>query len=308
MKPVGMTEKSYDAVMRSPWRSALLRGRPQGEQVFALITPTIRRADALEAVRWRERLVSNGTYLSNRCGRAPKRRRRHHDPRQGLRPRRYERRDFGSGDCAPARRALGGRGVTIWFTSDQHYGHTNIIEYSGRPFSDVHEMNLALTQNYNRVVGNDDTVYHLGDFSLDERSVKINAPFLKGHKILLPGNHDACHPRKHKRIKMIGQYIAWGFQEVYHQPFIKFTGFEDREPMLHRVLLSHCPSSDYEDPRYPEYRPAPADYAVLLHGHVHERWKTKRNEAGSLMVNVGVDQWDYAPVSLETLRELIVKS
>lgn len=185
----------------------------------------------------------------------------------------------------------------IWFTSDQHFGHRNIIKYSGRPYSDTIEMDLALIQNYNRVVAKDDIVYHLGDLSLDTNNLKTIIPQLKGHKILLPGNHDQCHPRKRgKARRMAHRYVEWGFEKVHLEPFIMFeTG----------ILMSHCPSTDAEDPRYEEYRPDPAIYNVLLHGHVHERWKTKYNVRGGLMINVGVDPWNYAPVSLPEIRDLI---
>jgi len=63
MRPNGMSERSYDAVMRSPWRACLLRGRPEGERVFALITLAIRAADSRDALAWREKLIANGTII-----------------------------------------------------------------------------------------------------------------------------------------------------------------------------------------------------------------------------------------------------
>ena len=183
----------------------------------------------------------------------------------------------------------------IYFTSDQHYGHTNIIAYSGRPFSDVHEMNLALTQNYNRIVRPEDTVYHLGDFALDERFTRDIVHTLHGRKVLVPGNHDKCHQRKERWKRTAQKYVTWGFTAVFHEVFVVF---QEANP---RILLSHCPSSDYEDPRYPEYRPDPTSYDILIHGHVHERWKVKHNPCGSVMVNAGVDVWNYEPVTLDDL-------
>ena len=53
----------------------------------------------------------------------------------------------------------------IWFTADSHISHRNIIKYCKRPFSDVEEMNETLISNWNKVVGKDDFVFHLGDFS-----------------------------------------------------------------------------------------------------------------------------------------------
>lgn len=47
----------------------------------------------------------------------------------------------------------------IWFTSDTHFGHKNIIDYSNRPFSSVEEMNEVLINNCNERVSNDDEIY-----------------------------------------------------------------------------------------------------------------------------------------------------
>lgn len=54
----------------------------------------------------------------------------------------------------------------IWFTSDTHFGHANIIKYCNRPYKDTEEMNADLIKRWNSTVGKDDLVWHLGDFSL----------------------------------------------------------------------------------------------------------------------------------------------
>jgi len=54
----------------------------------------------------------------------------------------------------------------IYFTADQHFGHANIIKLCSRPFSDVHEMDEALIENWNRRVTNGDTIYIIGDLLL----------------------------------------------------------------------------------------------------------------------------------------------
>ena len=55
--------------------------------------------------------------------------------------------------------------MTTFFTSDTHFGHENIIKYCGRPFKDVEKMNERLIKNWNEVVKDTDTIFHLGDFS-----------------------------------------------------------------------------------------------------------------------------------------------
>lgn len=38
----------------------------------------------------------------------------------------------------------------IWFVSDLHLAHKNIIKYCSRPFDNVNQMNEILIQNWNK--------------------------------------------------------------------------------------------------------------------------------------------------------------
>lgn len=81
----------------------------------------------------------------------------------------------------------------IYMISDTHFGDAGaILKYEGRPFKDGHEMNEQMIENWNRVVGAEDTVYHLGDFACGMDAGEITAILgrLNGHKILIAGNHD----------------------------------------------------------------------------------------------------------------------
>ena len=58
----------------------------------------------------------------------------------------------------------------IWFSSDHHFGHANIIKYASRPFDSVEAMDTELIRRWNEVVGERDTVYYLGDFTMGDRA------------------------------------------------------------------------------------------------------------------------------------------
>src|ERR1035437_820477 len=79
----------------------------------------------------------------------------------------------------------------IWFTSDTHFGHENIIRYSDRPYRDKFEMDESLIENWNSKIQPGDLVYHLGDvfFCNEERALQI-INRLNGQKFLILGNHD----------------------------------------------------------------------------------------------------------------------
>jgi calcineurin-like phosphoesterase family protein len=99
--------------------------------------------------------------------------------------------------------------MTVFFTSDTHFGHTNIIRYDPRPFAGVQEMNEALIKNWNSVVGPKDTVYHLGDVSiLRPSSTKEILARLQGRICLIRGNHEksAEHRLCRDRFEWIKDY------------------------------------------------------------------------------------------------------
>ena len=53
----------------------------------------------------------------------------------------------------------------IFYVSDLHFGHFNILRYDNRPFANTHEMEDVITKHWNSRVRPDDTVYILGDVS-----------------------------------------------------------------------------------------------------------------------------------------------
>ena len=79
----------------------------------------------------------------------------------------------------------------LWLTSDEHYGHKNIIAYQNRPFHNLEEMDRALVANHNAVVGHDDCVIHVGDFSFGNGAFFAKtAKSLNGAHFFMDGSHD----------------------------------------------------------------------------------------------------------------------
>ena len=79
----------------------------------------------------------------------------------------------------------------LFLTSDEHYGHRNILRYQNRPFTSVQEMDETLIANHNTVVKEDDVVIHIGDFSFGKaENFKKVASQLKGTHFFMDGSHD----------------------------------------------------------------------------------------------------------------------
>lgn len=189
----------------------------------------------------------------------------------------------------------------IWFTSDQHFDHENVIKYCNRPFSSKEEMNEIIINNYNILVKPNDIVYHLGDFAMAFKPVQLIAPRLMGKKHLILGNHDHAHPSHRKFKKEPNRwarfYLNSGFESVELSKTLEVNDL--------RILLSHFPYKNLEPGEYGlkhvQYRPDNGGLP-LLHGHVHQAWKINNN-----MINVGVDVWDYKPIHIDQLLEIIKK-
>jgi len=180
----------------------------------------------------------------------------------------------------------------LYFTSDQHFGHKNIITYETRPWRDVDEMTTGLIANYNSVISDDDTVYFVGDFTLQFRYAAAVLPKLKGNKQLYMGNHDSCHPAfKFKdKTATVQQYLDIGFTKVALSKSLVLANGK-------RAFVTHVP---YDDMRYPHFAAVRGEEDILIHGHVHSAWRLKYYK-NIPMFNVGVDVNNYFPISEEEL-------
>lgn len=171
--------------------------------------------------------------------------------------------------------------MRYWFTADTHYGHANIIKYCNRPFDNVDEMNETLIKKHNERVKDEDTVFFIGDFCFKNsiggkkgegmlHKPKHYLDQLNGNFLFIKGNHD-----KNNSLKTIIERMV-----------IRHAGY--------RVNLVHNPEF------------VNVNYDLNLVGHVHNAWKFKRAKHGFTftdVINVGVDVWDFRPVTFEEVMK-----
>jgi calcineurin-like phosphoesterase family protein len=82
----------------------------------------------------------------------------------------------------------------IFCIADCHFGAQDVIRVFKRPFKTVREMDRVMEENWNRAVGQNDTVISVGDFTYDPKDRKRLLNELNGNKILIRGNHDCGGP------------------------------------------------------------------------------------------------------------------
>ncbi len=162
----------------------------------------------------------------------------------------------------------------IYYTADLHLGHTNVIGFGNRPFSDVDEMDNALIANWRAVVKPNDDIYVLGDLIFRCKEPEAYLKRLTGRIHMIRGNHDVF-----LKNKALERY----FVEICDMKTVADEG--------RRVFVCHYPLAEW--PGY--YR-----NAIHLFGHIHNN----RNEACKIMetlpnnYNVGVDCIGFTPLTL----------
>lgn len=148
----------------------------------------------------------------------------------------------------------------IYFTADTHFNQQRTLELSRRPFDSVEHMNNTLISNWNTIVKQEDTVYHLGDFGdITYRD------YLNGRIILLLGNYE----HKDYEYNELNSY----FDIIPRPKEVVIEG--------HEFYLVHEPVDQHP-------------YKFNLFGHIHKLQMVKQNG-----LNVGIDCHNFKPISLE---------
>ena len=174
--------------------------------------------------------------------------------------------------------------MNVYFTSDLHFGHKNIIRYDHRPFSSVQEMDTELILRWNNKVKDEDLVYILGDVSWYNHFKTCELlDQMKGKKCLIQGNHDRFN-----------KDVLSRFIDVRPYAELKMSG--------NRIILCHYPIMFFNVQHHGAY---------MFYGHVHnsyewtllEQMREKFLKTGKPcnMYNVGTMLWNYEPVSFEEI-------
>lgn len=169
----------------------------------------------------------------------------------------------------------------LWFTSDTHFGHAKVIEYSNRKFSNVHEMDQALIKNWNAVVNPHDVVWHLGDFGFCKfAEIKNILLQLNGKKNFIFGNHDK-EIEKHKN-ELLNENF---FESIQHYKKISYNG--------QNIILLHYGMRVWEKSHHGAWH---------LFGHSHNSLPPHGKS-----FDVGVDSKvitpEYRPISFDEVKK-----
>lgn len=164
-----------------------------------------------------------------------------------------------------------------WYTADTHFHDDAVRRFFRRPFGSTMAMDAAMIDRAQARVGSGDDLWILGDFASCGDAAGRDAMIatfdrLPGRKHLVQGNHDP---------DWLTGAVAWAST---HQ----LVEVQDGDQLF---VLCHYPLLTWNHARAG---------SVNLFGHVHVNWRGSANQ-----VNVGVDCWDFAPVSG---REALLRS
>jgi len=211
----------------------------------------------------------------------------------------------------------------VFFTSDTHFSHGNIMKYGNRPFMNDEEQEIidyyngidsrlfdddddnekatadykklrisretiqrhdeALIANWNNKVPQDGIVYHLGDFSFNKDNTRKIANRLNGQIFLIKGNHD-------KGIERCSDCFGW--IKYYYELKVKDP---DARGGTRKIILSHYAMRVWNGSHYGNF---------MLYGHSHN---SLPDDPNALSFDVGVDCHNYTPISYQDVKRIMNK-
>ena len=178
----------------------------------------------------------------------------------------------------------------IFFTSDPHFYHKNIIKYCDRPFDSEYKMNDTLLEKWNDTITDDDIIFMLGDFSMKANAKQIAGIIgkLRGEKHLIIGNHD--------RNILTNGFIGSQWKSV--GDITKITVVDDEVSGGYQpIVMCHYPMLTWDGSHRGSWQ---------LFGHVHGTLDGS-NKLSPNQMDVGVDSHNFSPISYEEVKIQITK-
>lgn len=158
----------------------------------------------------------------------------------------------------------------IWFWSDTHFNHRNVIRYCDRPYDDLKVMQDRMIENYRSVVGPTDICIWGGDVAfMGTEPTNILLREFPHDKILVVGNHDM----NKKKLK----------QMDFNQTHLVFMIDHPVTPLI----VTHYPMDNVPEPFF------------NVHGHTHNR-----NTQHDRHINISVEVIDYTPIHLDEILRI----
>jgi len=180
----------------------------------------------------------------------------------------------------------------LFFTSDTHFYHTNIIKYCDRPYPNAQEMNEDMIKRWNAVVPKDGIVFHLGDVSLTAKNQPLGDLLkkLNGTIYLIIGNHE--------NDALANDWIKGRWEKICDVAEIHVKDEEITDGEQH-IVMCHYPMIVWNGSHKGSWQ---------LFGHVHGGLSNKGKILHPVTsMDVGVDSHDFAPISYQQVKEQITR-
>ncbi len=165
----------------------------------------------------------------------------------------------------------------IWFISDTHFNHIDVLKHHNRPFKNIEEHDEEIIKRWNNKVSKTDIVYHLGDFTFkSSKHIREFTNCLNGKIFLVLGNHDQKNPQITEVFGKCSQILR-----------IKYC--------RQRIVLCHYQLANWQG----KHRDVMPSWSLF--GHAHGLTPPEIIQPTSM--DVGVDCNDFTPISFEELKE-----
>ena len=138
----------------------------------------------------------------------------------------------------------------IYFTSDLHIGHKNILKYQQdtRPYTDIDEHDKWIIDTINSTCTKKDELYVLGDISVSQSQlIQEKLKKIDPHIFLVRGNHDHWkESQEAKLFERVWDYriVHWDKQRIvcFHFPIEEWNRCEWGDIHLHGHCHGSCPT------------------------------------------------------------------